>query len=130
MQHHAWSLVVLLQGLTTIGPTRINIGRISNNCGFEFIIELWIPKHVAHRKVDFCVDCFCEHAYFGHKFTCGESFFCHNGIHHVITQFFISFFFEFLALLSFVLDKFVVVLFFLSLQNSSKAYYYFSRFCH
>jgi hypothetical protein len=40
VQHHAWSLVVLLQGLIAIGPTRISIGKISNNCEFEFVVGL------------------------------------------------------------------------------------------
>ncbi len=104
--------MVLLQGLIAIGATKISIGKISSNCEFEFVVGLWIAKHATHRKVNFCVDCFCEQANFGHNFTCGELLLHHNGIHLVVTQFCISFFFEFLALFSFILDK--LLLFFFS----------------
>jgi hypothetical protein len=83
--------VVLLQGLTTIGPTRININRTSNNCGFEFAMGLQIAKHATHRKVDSCVDCYCEQDYFGHNLTCDESLLHHNGIHPIVAQFLIFF---------------------------------------
>jgi hypothetical protein len=63
---------------------------------------LWIVEHTTHRKVDSCVDYCCEQAYFWHNLMCDESFFYHNGTHLVVIQFFISFFFEFFALFSFV----------------------------
>jgi hypothetical protein len=101
VQHHACSLVVLLQGLITIIPTKTSIGRTSSSCKFEFAMGLQITKYATHQKVNSCVYCYCEYAYFGHNLTCDESLLHHNGIHPIVTRFLISFFFEFLTLFSF-----------------------------